>query len=348
MNRLVSILIVTKDRPDDLRRTLARLRDQTYPEIEILIIDDGSAPKLESIVRSEAPEATYTYFEHSEGQSARRSEGFKKARGGFILQLDDDSFPVDREALLKAVQFMEAHSEIGALSFQIFNGEHLPIDLPVLAPKYTSSFVGCGVFFRSEALRRIGGYRNFFGNEWEEEELGLRLLKDGWKIYFWPDILIHHQLSTRNRLTERTWMRGFRNKLWAIIMHFPGRRLPLEVSWVFAIAAFDAIRLLRAGGFIRGMLEFFRGLPRAVRLREPMSNLVLRRYDAMRFGMLRTSEQYRDPPPLGVKDILKWFRGWRERPRQRSFWDGRAGDVGTSETVRFGHEFAADPTERKQ
>jgi GT2 family glycosyltransferase len=307
--------------------------------MEFLIIDDGSTPTLERIVRTEAPEATYTYFEQSEGQSKRRSEGFEKARGSFILQLDDDSFPVDPEALLKAVRFMEAHSEIGALSLQIFNGEHLPIDLPVLPSKYHSSFVGCGVFFRSEALRRIGGYRDFFGNEWEEEELGLRLMKDGWKIYFWPDVLIHHQLSPRNRLTERTWMRGFRNKLWAIVMHFPARRLFLEIAWVLAIAAMDAVRLLRFRSFVGGIMQFLGGIPRALRLRDPMSNIVLRRYDAMRFGVLKTEEEYNNPPQLGLKDFTIWFRNWLNRPRQRSFWDRRAGDTGSSATVKYAHEY---------
>jgi GT2 family glycosyltransferase len=347
MSPLVTILIATRDRPDDVRRTLLRLRHQSYREIELLVIDDGSLPRLERIVREAAPDATYIYREQSAGQSKRRSEGFAIAKGKYILQLDDDSWPVHPEALYSAVKVLEERPEVGILSFQIFNGERLPDALPVLEARYHSSFVGCGALIRSIVVTGTGGYRSFFGNEWEEPELSLRVMKAGYAIFFLPEVVIHHDMSPHNRLTARTWMRGFRNKLWAIVMHFPARRLPLEMSWVVAIAAFDAVRLLRVGVFAQGIREFFQGLPRVRRLRDPMSNLVLRRYDAMRFGTIQTSEQYSDPPALSIKSLMKWFRGWRDRPRQRSFWDRRPGDVGTSETVRFTHEFPAHPPERK-
>ena len=132
MSPLVTILIATRDRPEDLLRTLRRLRDQTYPELEILIIDDGSLPRLESLVRELTPDAIYIYREQSAGQSKRRSEGFATAKGKYILQLDDDSYPVHPEALCNAVRVLEERPDVGILSFQIFNGERLPDALPLL------------------------------------------------------------------------------------------------------------------------------------------------------------------------------------------------------------------------
>jgi len=43
---LITVLIATKDRPDDLRRTLCDLRRQDYPSVEMIVIDDGSADRL--------------------------------------------------------------------------------------------------------------------------------------------------------------------------------------------------------------------------------------------------------------------------------------------------------------
>ena len=91
---LVSILIATKDRPDDLRRTLRELRRQVYPAIELIVIDDGSATQLQPIVNEEWPQAVFIRCEQSLGQCKRRSEGFQIAKGDYILQLDDDSHPV--------------------------------------------------------------------------------------------------------------------------------------------------------------------------------------------------------------------------------------------------------------
>lgn len=347
MTPLVTILISTKDRPDDLRRTLGELRAQSYPATELLILDDGSVPPLESVVREQAPAARYMYHPESAGQSQRRSEGFLEATGDYILHLDDDSYPVQPDAISKAVQLMQSRPEIGVLSFYIFNGEHLPAELPALAPRYHASFVGCGALIRSAAIRQVGGYREFFGNEWEEEELSLRMMKAGWAIYFFPDVLVHHHVSPRNRRTPRTWMRGFRNKLWAIVMHLPARRVPIEAAWVLAIAAMDSVRLLRFRAFAQGIVEFLNGLPRAFRLREPMSSLVLRRYDAMRFSSLRTKEEWDAPPALRLRDIVRWFSGtWWNRPRQRSVWDHRPGDVGQSATVSYAHEYGDNKATR--
>jgi hypothetical protein len=59
----------------------------------------------------------------------------------------------------------------------------------------------------------------------------------------------------------------------------------------------------------------------------------------MRIGVLRTEEEYNNPPKLGVRNLAHWFRAWLSRPRERSFWDRRAGDIGQSATVKYAHEY---------
>jgi GT2 family glycosyltransferase len=337
---LVTIMITTKDRPAELERTLRELRRQDYPAVELLVIDDGSRESLESLVRGQWPEAAFVRHATAAGQAARRSEGFELARGRYILQLDDDSAPVDPDALRRAVTHMESRAQAGALAFRIFNGSQMPKVLPPQQTRLVCSFVGCGVLLRAEAVRTVGGYVPFFGNEWEEEEFGLRLLRAGWAIDFFPEVLIHHRVSPQNRRAARTWMRGFRNKLWAMVMHYPGRRLLVEPAWVLALAAWDAIRLLRPHYFLLGIVQFFAGLPRALRLRQPMSDLTMRRYDALRFRQVKTLEEFVNPSPLTAVEFWRWFlMHWRKRPRPRSFWDRRPGDVGKSEIVSFAHEF---------
>jgi len=337
---LVTILIATKDRPEELAHTLRQLRRLTYPNLEMLVIDDGSATPLEPVVHSVWPEAVYVREEHSAGQSLRRTQGFAQAQGKYILQLDDDSYPAAPDALSRAVGFLERSPRVGALAFHIFNGPELPAALPQPEARYTASFVGCGVLFRRQALADTGGYQPFFQNEWEEEELALRILKRGWAIRFFPNVLIHHHLSPRNRRTARTWMRGFRNKLWSHIMHYPLRRLPFEMGWTLAVAVWDSIRLLRPHYLMRGIAEFLLGLPRALSLREPMSPETLRLYDALRWRGVFTEAELENPPACSLRDIWRWYRkAWKNRPRQRSFWDRRPGDIGSSPTVAFAHEY---------
>jgi len=343
---LVTILIATKDRPDDLRRTLREVRRQDYPVLEMLIIDDGSRTDLRAIIGEEWPDVRFVRHENSVGQSQRRTEGFSLARGEYILQLDDDSAPVDASAVRTAVSFLMVRPEIGILSLHIFNGPVLPAEQPRAEPKYCVAFVGCGALCRTVAVQEQKGYLSFFQNEWEEDELSLRVLKAGWALYFFPGVLIHHHVSPQNRRSARTWMRGFRNKLWAHVMHYPLPRVFLEGAWVIGLSCWDAIRLFRPHYLILGLMQFAVGLPRTIRLRAPMSPGILARYDALRFRTVRTEEEFRNPKGMSWRDFQSWFRAWCNRPRQRSLWDRREGDIGRSETVAFAHEYRTNTTKQ--
>lgn len=340
---LVSILIVTKDRPDDLRRTLIELRRQDYPFAEMIVIDDGSAQPVEGVVRAEWPLAVYVRENESRGCPLRRSEGFQLAKGDYIVELDDDSAPVGPEALSLAVKYMEDHPGVGILTFHIYNGTVLPGFYPPPEGKYVSSFVGCGAFFRTTAVRDCGGYRAFFEGEWEESEYSLRMLKAGWAIYFFPSVLIHHRVSPLQRRMARSWGRAFRNKLWAMVMHYPLGRLIIEGSWTLALALFDAVRLLRPYQFLKGLGQLWRGLPAAFRLRRPVTRETMNLYDALRFKGILTEEQFRSSPSCTLADLIRHCRrSWLNRPRQRSFWDRRPGDIGSADTVTFAHEFVGE------
>ena len=337
---LVTIMIATKDRPDDLRRTLHELRRQDYPSIELLVIDDGSRADLEPIVREEWPAANFVRESESRAQSQRRSEAFLLAKGEYILQLDDDSAPVEPDALRLAVQYMTERPKVGILSFLIYNGTTLPLDCGRPPAKFDYSFIGCGALLRTVVVRQVGGYRSFFKSEGEEPEYALRVLDAGWSIKFFPDVLVHHHVTPVQRPPGRSWVYGFRNKLWTGVMHLPLHRALVEGVWTVTLAAWDAVRLFQPRLFGRAMGQFIAGLPQALRLRQPISKETLRLYDALRFRGILTEEEYRSPPALSLSDAWLYYRrNWLNRPRRSSVWNRNGGDVGSSETVKFAHEF---------
>ena len=338
---LVTVMIATRDRGPELRLTLQLLRQQRYEQIDLLIIDDGSQVPIAPLVRELWPLATVIRHEESKGQCERRNEGFSTSRGEFILHLDDDCCLTQPGDLATAVQHLAERPTAGAVVFDLYNGLTLPEGMP--SPKARAgcvrSFVGAAILFRTVAIRQTAGYRSFYQAQGEEEELGVQLLSKGWQIVYCPSILAHHRLSSMNRNSVATWRRGLGNDIWTLVLHLPTHRLPLEISWKLGIGIWDALRLGRLSAFCHGWWRCLRGLEQAWGLREPLSPLALRRYDALRLYSVLPEAMFGDPPALKLAALGQWWSRWRSRARDTSFWEPKAIGTGSSNIARYAHEF---------
>lgn len=336
---LVSVMIATRDRAPELRRTLELVRRQEYEALEVVVIDDGSREPVAPLVRDFFPRAVVIRHEDSQGQCKRRNEGFAISKGEYILHLDDDCCFVRPGDLDAAVRYLTERPAAGAVLFDLYNGPVLPDGLaPSSAmPGCVRSFVGAAILFRTDAIRQTAGYRTFYLAQGEEDELALQLLGKGWRILHCPWILAHHRLSTLNRNSLSSWQRALGNDIWTLVLHFPLRRLPIEVAWKLVVAGWDSIRLVRFAAFIKGMWRCLLGLLLAWRLREPFSTLALRRFDALRLRSKLTETEFDDPPVTSLSDVGTWWHRWRNRARNASLWEA-AGDKGSSNIVRYAHE----------
>jgi glycosyltransferase involved in cell wall biosynthesis len=105
---LVSIIIPAFNAAADIRPALNSVRAQTYQEIEVIVVDDGSSDATSTIVEEFARrDARFQLVRQTnEGVGAARNAGIRKARGKYIAPLDADDlwFP---EKLKKQVACME-------------------------------------------------------------------------------------------------------------------------------------------------------------------------------------------------------------------------------------------------
>tara|TARA_R110002049_G_scaffold25354_8_gene89198 strand:+ start:12351 stop:13226 length:876 start_codon:yes stop_codon:yes gene_type:complete len=86
---LISVIIPTFNRLDFLEEAILSVVNQTYKEIEILVIDDGSDIKYAEEICNKYNQCVYLYKENG-GLSSARNYGIRKAKGNFIAFLDDD------------------------------------------------------------------------------------------------------------------------------------------------------------------------------------------------------------------------------------------------------------------
>ena len=288
----VTVLITAKDRPEELRFTLGTLREQTHRPLEIMVIDDGSAQSLESVLGDDFPEVAFIRHQRSRGLIASRSAGFTIAGGDYLVSLDDDSHFCDAGAIDLAVRRMERETDIGVLAFQIVESKaHCRPDRSSQSC-YSHLFVGCGHMLRREAVRRVGGYMDCFEYGAEEEEYSLRLLDDGWKVLYFPEVVVDHRVSAIGRRRGKILAYTFRNSVWTLFLRTPIPYAVAHAFWKSMLHFSNTIREAEFGWFWWGLWDCIRGLPRMLRQRQPVRLQTFLLSRTLRRRGIRTAEDF--------------------------------------------------------
>ena len=88
---LVSVIITTYNRQEYLEDAIKSIANQSYKNIEILVIDDGSENNYAQEISEKFSNCNY-YFKENGGLSSARNYGIKLAKGDYVAFLDDDDF----------------------------------------------------------------------------------------------------------------------------------------------------------------------------------------------------------------------------------------------------------------
>lgn len=108
---LVSVVIPCYNPTRFLEETLASVRAQSYPEIEIILVNDGTdAPDSKGLLRSVFGGVTQFIEQPNQGLAAARNTGFRAARGTYVLPLDADD-RIDRKFITEGVDVLETQPE---------------------------------------------------------------------------------------------------------------------------------------------------------------------------------------------------------------------------------------------
>jgi glycosyltransferase involved in cell wall biosynthesis len=99
----VSVIIPSYNRAHLLGRSIRSVLGQTYRDLELIVVDDGSADNTEEVVRSlDDPRIVFLKHPKNRGASAARNTGIKASKGKFIAfqDSDDEWFPQKLEKQL--------------------------------------------------------------------------------------------------------------------------------------------------------------------------------------------------------------------------------------------------------
>jgi glycosyltransferase involved in cell wall biosynthesis len=108
---LVSVVIPTYNRAVLIPGVVQSVLKQSYKNIEIIVVDDGSTDDTKTIIDQFKHKIQYIYTENS-GPAHARNTGMTAAKGKYIAFLDSDDLYLPHKLELQ-VSFMESHPEVG-------------------------------------------------------------------------------------------------------------------------------------------------------------------------------------------------------------------------------------------
>jgi len=132
----ISVIIPVYQAEKSLSKCIESIRNQTFKDWEVILINDGSTDNSGSICEAYADLDKRIKVIHQEnaGVSASRNLGIEKATGSYICFVDSDDY-IDKDMLLKlyeAIQEQESHLSCCGFKRVFYHGEQIKKEVDVL------------------------------------------------------------------------------------------------------------------------------------------------------------------------------------------------------------------------
>jgi glycosyltransferase involved in cell wall biosynthesis len=107
---LVSVILPTYNRVKYIRKAIESVLGQTYRNLELIIINDGSNDKTSKVIYGFAKKDQRVKTIKNEtniGLVKSLNKGITKSKGKYIARIDDDDVWSDKQKLEKQIEFLE-------------------------------------------------------------------------------------------------------------------------------------------------------------------------------------------------------------------------------------------------
>ena len=123
LNFLTSIVIPVYNRPEALKKTLESVIKQTYSNIEVLVVDDGSDVEIYPIIETLGDNRIFYFKLNHKNANVARNYGIEKSKGKYIAMLDADDIWLENhlEKCFKILQIGRADGLYGSLILRNMN-----------------------------------------------------------------------------------------------------------------------------------------------------------------------------------------------------------------------------------
>ncbi|HIE42781.1 MAG TPA: glycosyltransferase [Nitrospinaceae bacterium] len=266
---LISVIIPTFNRGHCLEESIRSVRDQNFPDFELIVVDDGSVDNTIEVV-NQFPDIRFIRLDKNRGVSFARNCGLKQAQGDWIAFLDSDDL-WKKGKLQAQVQWVNQHPDCYAVytdeiwvrngvrvnqmkKHQKYSGEIFQYCLPLCIVSPSS------VLLRTKMLNEVGGFDESM-LVCEDYDLWLRIAKQ-YPFHFIDEKLIVKRGGHADQLSSKFWGMD-RWRVYALEKLLKENRLNEEQRDGVVAMLIEKCRVLILGYSKRGKIqdeEYYRAL----------------------------------------------------------------------------------------
>ena len=212
--KTVSIIIPTYNARDYVREAVRSALAQTYQNVEIIVVDDGSTDDTKKILEPYARDGKINYiYQANQGLAGARNTGVKAARGEYIAFLDSDDLFLPKK-VERQVAALESHPDFGVCYSDVNHFTEMPNGRRFYHHRYTypsgnifepllhRQFINplC-VMVRREVIKKYGMFDENLRRS-EDWELWLRWAHSGVKFYHVDEALAQYRVRIVGNLSS--------------------------------------------------------------------------------------------------------------------------------------------------
>ncbi|KAA3664143.1 MAG: glycosyltransferase family 2 protein [Chloroflexi bacterium] len=240
-DKTLSIVIVnynTRQLLDDCLQSLVEA-DLPTGGMEVIVVDNASSDGSQAMVQQKYPDVKLVASEVNRGFSAANNMGTAVSTGKYILFLNSDT-RVAKDALSKPIQYMETHSDVGALTVRLVypNGQrdpdnHRGFPTPWNAmchftglskffpdnPRYNGYFMSYANFAETHPVdviagsymlmpmalcRELNGWDETYFFYGEDIDFCYRIRQAGYQIIYYPHVEVLHYKGASSGLRKES------------------------------------------------------------------------------------------------------------------------------------------------
>jgi GT2 family glycosyltransferase len=250
-NPRISCIVVNWNGWQDTVECLDALKDCTYPQMTVIVVDNGSTDDSRSKIRAAHPDILLLESKKNLGFAAGNNIGIRVAltqEADYLWLLNNDTRPAPN-ALCELVAKALTEARMGAVASVCYYAD-APSTVQAWAGARVNLWIGYGrnsttpreddwfhslygasMLIARSAIDDVGLLDEGFFLYWEETEFCLRLRKRGWRLAAAPDSRVLHKLGASTRGNSQIHDRYFTaSGLRILRLHSPAPGLAMFLS----------------------------------------------------------------------------------------------------------------------